>query len=457
MSTLLKKLAIVALIASIAPTLAMARVKPLHEYKQGIKNVGGSTGCGSGVMSEYPLTSETTHSCAIVSCTSNTVGSLTCYKCSLSNNYNTYPFEEGDCDKTGLKVTASCKVNNTTYQMCGCDSGYYSAEDFGNKTDVVPPTPVTADGKKQNNETITLTCYSKDGWTCKNGTKKAVADLGYSGALYTNTFSFSSTKDNSSVRNYIKYSAVANTTDLSIATVCVTNAESTDSELLYTSTPSSINCVKNDGAYTAALYSKTFYYYTGCGTSGNCLEAGDTAGTCGSTATNGSGKYGLINGTKTSLNCKEATGCNVGKVATNAFCYGSTSALAKVYNSSGAASASYSGGVIGGKFAATTESVGNYTCVKITGCTGDYTTSTTSISDTNLSTVYDANASSTTTLYDAAIAYNYSSCTTPTSCSNTTDRLICRMPTACRTDSGYYDTTCDTGCWEGFLSWFMPQ
>ena len=441
MSTLLKKIAIVALIASVAPTIAMARVKPLHEYKGVLKQKKNEVTCESqGYLSA---------SVGCATCSEVTIsGGTTCYSCSHNNTL--YPFTQGDYPE-GIVCNDSCTIpGGTTQYSCGCDTagGYYSKDSFTTaymtyNGGVFEMSPITGDN---------LVCYDSNSsyWSCNSGagTKYTASGLGYTGALKTTLFEFNSTKDDT-FQDFITYHGASNSTNRDIATICVKDRGFTAP--LYEGKTTKENCLTYSTG-SAALTGTSYFYYTGCETGGNCVSS---TGTCGTGETHS--VTGWTGSAKKDFKCLEATGCSISKVATNAFCYGSTSASAKVYNSSGATTVSYSGGKIGGKFAATTESVGNYTCVKITGCADDYTSSTTSISGTNLSTVYTANASDTTTLYDAAIAYDYNACTTPTSCSDTTDRLICRMPTACKTDAGYYDTTCDTGCWDGFLSWFMPQ
>lgn len=441
MSTLLKKIAIVALIASVAPTIAMARVKPLHEYKGVLKQKKNEVTCESkGYLSA---------SVGCATCSEVTIsGGTTCYSCSHNNTL--YPFTQGDYPE-GIVCDDSCTIpGGTTQYSCRCDTagGYYSKDSFTTaymtyNGGVFEMSPVTGDN---------LICYDSNSsyWSCNSGagTKYTASGLGYTGALETTLFGFNSTKDGT-FQDFITYYGASNSTNSNIATICVKDRGFTPP--LYEGKTTKENCLTYSTG-SAALTGTSYFYYTGCETGGNCVSS---TGTCGAaTPHKVTGWTGSA--TKT-IDCKEATGCNVGKVATNAFCYGLTSASAKVYDSNGATTVSYSGGKIGGKFAATTESVGNYTCVKITGCAEGYVESTLNSTNLNLSKILSSNASDTTTLYDAAIAYDYNTCTTASNCSDTADRLICRMPTACKTDAGYYDTTCDTGCWDGFLSWFMPQ
>jgi len=440
MSTLLKKIAIVALIASVAPTIAMARVKPLHEYKGVLKQKKNEVTCESkGYLSA---------SVGCATCSEVTIsGGTTCYSCSHNNTL--YPFTQGGYPEW-IVCDDSCTIpGGTTQYSCRCDTagGYYSKDSFISTTSLVykggvfEMSPVTGDN---------LICYDSNSsyWSCTSGTtKKSASDLGYTGSL-SGSFTFASTK-NGSLKPYISYYGASNSTNSNIATICV---KLRGFEVpLYAETASKETCLTYSRGYDA-LTRTNYFYYTGCETGGNCVSS---TGTCGAATTHS--VTGWTGSATKTIDCKEATGCNVGKVATNAFCYGSTSASAKVYNSSGVTTVSYSGGKIGGKFAATTESVGNYTCVKITGCAEGYVESTLNSTNLNLPKILESNASDDTTSYDAAIAYDYNTCTMTSNCTDTTDRLICRMPTACKNDAGYYDTTCDTGCWDGFLSWFMPQ
>ena len=36
-------------------------------------------------------------------------------------------------------------------------------------------------------------------------------------------------------------------------------------------------------------------------------------------------------------------------------------------------------------------------------------------------------------------------------------QMTCRVPNGCRTDKGYYNFVCDGGCWDGWLSLWMPR
>ena len=72
-----------------------------------------------------------------------------------------------NCSKTGLKGSGgSCTINNSTYyEECICADGYVSASDLdqANKKNLNLPAAVTGGG---------ITCYKKDGITCKTTYKK---------------------------------------------------------------------------------------------------------------------------------------------------------------------------------------------------------------------------------------------------------------------------------------------
>lgn len=167
-----------AVLSLFAALPALAAVTPITEYTEKIysskenayiDNFGSATeidpGCNDGEWLNAPPAGYT---CAgrreIIG-----TGDYCYYGCKCAYTKN--------CSKTGLKGSGGSCTNNgsTYYKECICADGYVPAEDLKNKEKLNLPASVTGGG---------ITCYKKDGITCKTTYKKSDISESY-GVTYT--------------------------------------------------------------------------------------------------------------------------------------------------------------------------------------------------------------------------------------------------------------------------------
>lgn len=468
MSTLLKKIAVVTFIASVAPTIAMAKISILQDYIARIgffkqQNPEDSVVCDAGDSVTKPSCNSD-----LYDCTEYTKGTKTCYKCTV--NRDKLPFE-GGCPSE-LTSDASCTVGNKTYHKCGCPNMAGELYEEGklyfneNVFDNVEPSEFE-DGLGGR-----VVCYDKSAWTCKTGyEKKDFRDLGLS--TYENVkeeFNFSSTL-NDLAADYIVYRAfsnIKNDADVVGSIVCIDKDYIEVKEPLWEADSSgncsnSITCA-SVGTQSAALTGIPYCFYMDCvRDSGNCVS---DLGDCGLGSENA-----ITTLRNQTMTCKEITGCAVGKKENGTVCYGDegkANILVASYDGGTGKNviASKSFGEVKTAFGGVeTDNIGRYTCVEFKGCGSSYEEFVpTYIPGQNVTPgVFVSGVDDPKVVYgEIMMAYDYNSCpldgsTNFPTCSATDNAYsyqVCRKATGCKVTDGYYDTSCDGSC--GWLKYFMP-
>ena len=207
---------------------------------------------------------------------------------------------------------------------------------------------------------------------------------------------------------YVTYTTQSPFNDKSLQ--CVTGYSKTGNGY-FESRPSNTDCLEMSGIYLSLLPTpRHLYYFTGnCSSSTRCTT---TKKDCVS--------YNSQKGTtKTggSVTCNKISGCQSGLVGS--YICGTT-----------AASRSY--------FTSEKITDGSASCYKVTGCNtgnGYKVAYRGTLPAADYTTESGSNYTYTVQKYTAGRA-----------------SLVCRTPSGCRTDKGYYNFACEGGCWDGWLS-----
>ena len=239
-------------------------------------------------------------------------------------------------------------------------------------------------------------CYKKDSFTCANGYptyKSGTTEETTYGITYNTESPFAE-------------SSLACVVSYDLPTNCQTSAPGEDLSCLKRATP------------TLTLYgsgTSTVYCFTGdCSNEGACV---------------GNDTYDCIDvGTQrhqaSGITCRKVKGCLSGAQSNDSYFCTSSAPDSKYFKS-------------------TSSTAGSVTCYKVTGC--------------NTSSGYDladiGASNSTTYTTDDNTNYTY----TVQKLEENSQQMVCRMPSGCRTDKEYYNFACEGGCWNGWLSLWMPR
>lgn len=422
-----KKIIPLALIC-LLPFAANAKVTPISEYS------------GSGMKSSAE---EQTVNCTMygyyetpqynADCTQKKlIDGTKCFACTC--NKSTYQFTQSQCNSEGfVPGSGRCTVGTVNlYSSCDCNSSknyLLSSLYVSNVTSAFTYGGTNASisgssGKK-------ITCYQYDKFTCKSGTKLVPSQVsGISGSASAVKFK---AKDDSPYLTYTAKSTLVSVSDSK--TIYCTSAVSPTSPLV-SSTPTGNDCAEYSSLNAKYYNNQLFYYFNGnCSNSGKCTNT--SVGTdCAVFGGNSVTTYNSSTKTAGSVTCKYTTGClsnYVTKADGSRFlCAGpSTTAVSSTY------------------FTYTDMSAGNVNCRKVTGCASGYTLYAMANGTVSAKNTAVSNASNDSSIY----LYDVGTISVSPD-SSTAAYTICRTPSGCRNENGYYDKTCPTGCWNGLLSWW---
>ena len=449
MLTLLRKYAVIATAIAFIPGIASARVVPIHEKGLNLANVHFEATCSANEL-ENPI--------ACGNCSYRTLPSSSkkCYTC--EHDTSTYQFTESQCNAEGfVPGDESCTIKgDTRYITCKCDSAnnYYPEEDFKTTGFTAPPLK-----KITGSSNMEISCRSSKGWACTNNYLIPNAEI--SGIVSNTAYAprFNAVNESS----LITYTGISNTSSYNKnkTTVCVKSVSFTNP--LHGSVPSTNECANYTYAHPLWQPLETYYYYTGsCSTNNNC---GTITAECVSSSAPTVDWYNpAMKARGGSISCAKVTGCLTGMVektdGTSYLCYGEAFSTPIAYISK----------VTGTGYQTEADDLSKYfryndvnvqglSCRKIRGCAPGYELYEGNTTKTTIPTLLQEIATTDEKkIYDTAIAYK--------ALNNKTDRMICRLPVACRNTItseeyelaapavDYYDSACSTGCWNGLLGWW---
>ena len=415
---------------------AVARVTPVNEYNNKIDTSADEESYTCASYSNYYDEPQYNAKCTQRKLTNG----AKCYECYCDSN--TYQFTASQCNSTGFTPddSARCTVGTTTtYSNCNCASGYLSSNEF---VDTVAMnfsyngTPASIIGSSGKN----LTCYQPKNFSCLTGSKLTPEML--SSITGTSTSAQLITKSNYD-SPYLTYTARSTLKTISDSNTIFCTKGVTPTGPLFSTRPNSNDCAEYVTDTAKYYNNQTYGYFNGnCSTNGQCLGTGN-ANDCVLSSSPTVTTY--IPGTYStgSVSCRMSSGCDVGVV---------TKDDGTQYMCAGEASSTPVNGVY---FDYTDISAGTATCRKINGCASPY----------EVANLYYGQTDQTDDMYmtDSTTHYTYEVQTLTVENSSATSSSVeppykatikCRTPNGCRTDQGYYDITCPTGCWNGLLSWW---
>lgn len=425
---------------------ALARVTPINEYSGSDMKVSSSE--ETYTCASYPNYYETKQYNA--RCTQRTLtnGKTKCWECYCDKS--TYQFTASQCNSEGFVPddSARCTVGDvSTYSNCNCNStkNYLSSTlyvDNVSSAFTYGGTNASISGSSGKN----LTCYQYDKFTCKTGSLLKPDMLSSISGSATSTKLI--TKNNYD-SPYLTYTAKSTLKSISDSKTSFCTTAVTPNAPLSKSVPTGNDCAEYSTATANYFNNQAYYYFNGnCSTNGKCLGSGN-AFDCVVASSPSVSTYNPDSKTAGSVSCRFTSGCSIGMITkddgTKYVCAGDNNTTINGTDSTQ---------INSNYFNLTNIVAGNVTCRKVDGCANEYELHTMKQVNTALEAQIIRDDISLNATEDEMYLYDAQTLGIVQDDPELYSFTVCRKPSGCNIDNGYYDIACPTGCWNGLLSWW---